>query len=121
MPSKNELTGNASLHLASTPAANTAAVVTVPASANPGITTYICGVILSATAAPASPVAATLAGVVGGTMTLEIPASAFAVIGLLFGVHPLKITQGVDAVLTLPALGGTTVGSASVLYYYGAI
>lgn len=101
------------------PAADTAAVVTVTAPTQPGRVIYFYGAIFSASAAPAVAVAATITGP-GVTPTLNIPAAAFAPIALMLGTHPLKCAAGTNLVVTLPALGGTTVGSVIVFYKIGA-
>lgn len=120
MPAKNELASNPSINATATAATNTASVVTITAKTNAGLTTYITGIILSSSGTIAAAVAPTLSGVQGGTLTLQLPAAQVAPVVVLFGVHPLRITPGVDAVLTLPALGSGIVGSATLLYYYGA-
>jgi hypothetical protein len=121
MPSKNELASKESV-AATTSATHAAAVVTVTAKVDsPVTTTYITGILLSASSAIAAPVAATLTGVQGGTLTIQMPDTKVGPVSLIFGVHPLRITPGVDAVLTLPDLGASIVGTATLLYYYGAI
>lgn len=101
------------------PAADTAAVVTVTAPTTPGRVIYFYGCILSASAAPGAAVAATITGT-GQTQTMRLPASATAPIVMLMGGHPLKCLAGTDLVVTLPALGGTTVGSVIVYYRIGS-
>lgn len=124
MASKNELMGAPSIVATTTAASNTNTVVTVAAKSvtNLSMTTYITGIILSAngTITTANGVAPTLTNTQGGTLTLQIPAAAIGPIVMLFGVHPLRITPGTDAVLTLPALGVNVIGTATLLYYYGA-
>lgn len=120
MPSKNELTGKEATN-ATTSATHNAAVVTITAKADSLVmTTYIVGIILSSSGALTGPVAPTLTNVVGGDLTFQLPASAIAPVVMLFGVHPLRITPGANAVLTLPDLGAGIVGTATLLYYYGA-
>ncbi len=124
MPAKNELMGKDVVTKTTTAASNTDSVVTVTAPTNSGVATlYIAGIILSAngTISTGGGVAPTLTGVVGGTLTFQIPPAGIAPIVMLFGVHPLKITAGVNAVLTLPALGTNIVGTATLLYYVGAV
>lgn len=111
------LLGNPALTAKHTPSANTDAVVTITGVA--GYCIYLLGVTLSASAAPAATVEATIKDGSTILIPLEIPAAAFAPIVLGFGQHPIKITSGANAVVTLPALGGTTVGSVSVRYLLG--
>lgn len=124
MPDRTELAANPSRNASTTAASNTDSVVTLAAqsSTNLSMTTYITGIILSASAtiSTSGGVVATLTNVQGGTLSLQIPASAIAPVVLLFGVHPLRITPGQNAVLTLPALGVGVVGTATLLYFYGA-
>lgn len=106
---------------------NTNCVVTIakPATAAlQGMTIFITGFIISASAAPSAAVEATLTGPTkadgtADTVGLEIPAAAFAPIVRDFGTHPLRIKPATDAVFTLPAIGGTTVASVTVFYYLG--
>ncbi len=124
MGAKQEMSANPSIVASTTSTADAAAVVTVTAksSTNLSMTTYITGIILSANAAISTSggVAATLTNTQGGTFTMQVPASAIAPVVLLFGVHPLRITPGANAVLTFPALGASVIGTATLLYYYGA-
>lgn len=120
MSAKNEITGK-DVVTVSTTQTNASSVVTITAPPNTNnATIFIAGIILSASGAVAAAVAVTLTGVVGGTLTLQLPASAIAPVVLLFGVRPLKITPGVNAVLTLPALGSGIIGTATLMYYIGA-
>jgi hypothetical protein len=102
-------------------ATNGIATVTITAPTGP-FTIYITGWIISASAAPAAAVEATLTGATnadgttGDTINIEIPASAFAMMSREFGSHPLKIKPATNAVLTLPALGAAVVGSATLFY-----
>lgn len=120
MAGKNKLTGQ-EVVVASTSTTHADAVVTVTNKANAGITIYICGIILSASGTIAVAVAPTLTNATGGTLTLQLPASAIAPVALMFGVHPIKITQGQNAVLTLPDLGSGIIGTATLLYYFGEV
>lgn len=122
MGNRTEQMANPSINASTTAASNTASVVTVAAKSatNLSMTTYITGIIMSSSGVVAVAVAPTLTNVQGGTLTFQIPASAIAPVVLLFGVHPLRITPGQDAVLTLPALGSGITGTATLLYYYGA-
>lgn len=124
MANRNELMGSPSLVATTTAATNTDSVVTVPTKSitNLSMTTYITGIILSAngTITTGNGVAPTLTNTQGGTFKLQIPPAAIGPIVMLFGVHPLRITPGQDAVLTLPALGVNVIGTATLLYYYGA-
>jgi hypothetical protein len=121
MPTKNEIAANVAINASTSAAADTASVVTITAPTNAGLTIYITGIELSASGTIGAAVAVTLTGVVGGTKTWRLPASAVAPIVIQYGVHPLKITQGVNAVLTLPALGAGISGTASINYYIGEI
>lgn len=100
-----------------TSAADTAGTVTISGKA--GMAIYILGLTVSASAAPAATVRVTLTD--NGTiiLPLEIPAAAFAPIVINLEGHPLQISTGSDAVLTIPALGGTTVSSGTIRYMYG--
>lgn len=124
MGNRTEQMANPSIVGCATSTANADAVVTITAksSTNLSMTTFVTGIILSANAAitTSGGVAATLTNVQGGTLTFQIPASAIAPVVLLFGVHPLRVTPGQNTVLTLPALGASVVGTATLLYYYGA-
>lgn len=122
MGNRTEQMANPSIVASTTAAADTASVVTIVNKANPGLTIYITGIILSCSAAISTSggVAPSLTGTQGGTLPLAFPASAIAPVVLLFGVHPLRIIPGTNAVLTLPALGASVVGTAVLLYYYGA-
>lgn len=110
--------GQAALAAQHDPAANTAAVVTIAAPTKNSLTTYITGIVFSASAAPAAAVAATITGT-GTTLTKRIPAAAFAPIVMAFGTHPLRITPSTNAVVTLPALGAGVLGSVTVYYFIG--
>ena len=77
--------------------------------------TYVTGITISASAAPATPVAATL--VIGGvTMTFQIPAAAYAPFEIPF-TRPLESNFGESVVLTVPAHGGAVIVSAAILGY----
>lgn len=121
MSSRNELMAKEAT-IATNTATNANAVATVTALADSVVsTTYVTGIIISASAAIAAPVEATVTGLVGGTLKFELPAAQIAPVVLLFGVHPLRATPGTNVVLTVPALGASVVGSATLLYHYGAI
>jgi len=121
MSEKNKMASQESIVASTTAASNTDSVVTITAPAT-GMTIYITGLVVSASAAitTGGGVAVSVTGTVGGTFSMKLPASAIAPVVLLFGVHPLRITPGVNAVLTLPALGTNVVGTATLLYYLGA-
>jgi hypothetical protein len=120
MSEKNKMASQESINATTTAASNTSSVVTVTAPAV-GQTIFITGIIISASATiVTNPLAVTLTGVTGGTLTMQLPAASIAPLVLLFGVHPLRITPQVNAVLTLPALGTNVVGTSTLLYYIGA-
>ncbi len=97
--------------------ADTVVTITAPTGQDAkGRVVFLYGVILSASAAPATPVVASVAGVTGQTINMEIPASAFAPIVLALNTHPMQCSAGVDLVVTLPALGSGVVGSVTVFY-----
>ena len=108
-------------------ATNGTATITVTApAASTLVTTFVTGVQISASAAPAAAVTATLAGVLGAdgtakTISWQIPASAFAPLTFNLATHPLKALPGTNLVLSLPALGGSTVGTVTLFYYFGTI
>lgn len=107
-----------------TGAAGGAAAVTFPKSSQPTAGIFVTKIIISANAAPAAVTTATLTGPVNAagqavTMTLQIPASAFAPIVIDYGTHPLKCAANTDAVLTLGAVGGASLGTVVINGYYG--
>lgn len=103
---------------ASASATNAPATVTVSAPTAPGTTTYVTGIILSASGAIAAPVVATLTNVAGsGDFKIQIPAITTKPIALYFWTHPLAINGGQDTTLTLPALGTGITGTATLLTF----
>lgn len=78
--------------------------------------TYVTMIAISASAAPAAAVEATL--VCGGqTLYLEIPASAYAPMLLNFSKAPLQSDFGESVVLTVPGHGGAVIASAAIIGY----
>lgn len=77
---------------------------------------YITAILISASAAPASPVAATLT-IAGQTLTFQIPASAYAPMLLNFSKAPLESDFGETIALAVPAHGGAVVISGAILGY----
>jgi hypothetical protein len=64
----------------------------------------VTGFLVTASAAPAAAVQATL--VYGTTtITIDIPATAFSPMRVDFGTHPLHTGENNSATLTVPALG----------------
>jgi hypothetical protein len=101
-----------------------AAAATFPKSTQTSAGIFITKIIASANAAPGGVITLTLTGPVNAagsavTLTLEIPAAAFAPIVIDFGTHPLKCAANTDAVLTLGAVGGATLGAVQLFGYYG--
>lgn len=105
------------------PVANTtaSASVTAPAANNPQ-RLFVIGMIFSASAAPAATVVASLK--VNGSIVLgiQIPAAAFAPIVVPLATAGMKdgyeVPAGQIALAELPALGGTTLGKATLIYGY---
>lgn len=89
-------------------AVNGNAVATMPARAK--ARHYIVGVDISASAAPAATVSATLKDGAATMMQLEIPAAAFAPLMHNY-MRPWEGSTNSDAVLTLPALGAGVRGT----------
>lgn len=121
MPSRNDLVGKEIISVVATATAGVAtATVTAPTNAAAkGLTIYVTGFWLSASAAPAAAVQATLKDGSTTIVALEIPNSAFAPIRAAYNTHPFRITPGSDAVLSMPSLGGSTVGTVVIEYYIG--
>ena len=117
------MSGSANKMLASSPlvavatASHAACVVTVTAPSKPNMAIWLDGVIISANAAPAAAVAATITGP-SSTLTLYLPASAFAPIGLGFGTHPIPCLSATNLVVTVPDLGATPVLCSVVVLYH---
>lgn len=90
-------------------------------------TIYITGFILSASAAPTATAEATLTGpttsdgTTADTLTIELPAAAFAPISRDFGTHPIRIKPNTDAVFTVPDLGVAVIGAITVFYFIGPV
>ena len=85
---------------------------------------FITKIVMSCTAAPVAAIEATLTGPVQPdgtqvTIKIEIPAAAFAPIVIDYGTHPLRCKAFTDAVLTIPAVGGSAVATATIHGYYG--
>lgn len=126
MSAKNELASKEAFASETTSSAGAGAVVTLTAPTNSKVATlYITGISLSFSAAPGA-VAVTLSGVMqsdntAGTRTWQISANATAPIEIQFGVHPLRIVPATNAVLTVPSVGGSTVVTAALYAFKGAI
>lgn len=90
---------------------NTAAVVTLATPTDISQRWLVEGVWFSASAAPAAAVAATVTSDGADLLRLQIPAAAFAPIGV---GTPLYGAKGKSVVVTLPALGAGVVGTVSV-------
>ena len=95
------------------------AAVTITAPTNVQNRIVLYGVIISGSAAPAATVEGTITGITtdsGGAIAIEIPASAFAPIALLFGTHPPSCAAGTNLVVSVPSLGSGVVCSVTVIY-----
>lgn len=101
-----------------TSTANQSSVTTVVGKA--GLSIYILGITISASAAPTAAVEVTLKDGATTVLPFEIPAAAFAPIVLGFGANPLRITRGANAVLTIPALGSGVISSGSLRYLFSS-
>lgn len=122
MSLRDELLAKETSVVVASVANNTAAVATVAAPTRSDLNTiYITGFWISASAAPSAAVSATLKDGATIISQMEIPAAAFAPIRVGYGGHPFKISAGNAAVLTLPAVGGTTAASVVLEYYIGNI
>lgn len=95
-------------------------VGTVTVTGKAALCIFIHGITISASAAPATAVQVTLKDGTTTILPLEIPAAAFAPIVIAFGNNPIQISQGSDAVLTIPSLGGTAVSSGTLRYSFGS-
>lgn len=115
----NKLMASPSYISYTTSTANAIGTVTITGKA--GFSIYILGITISASAAPAAAVTALLKDGTTTILPLEIPASAFAPIVIGFGTSPIRISAGANAVLTIPALGGTTVSSGTIRYVISSI
>jgi hypothetical protein len=108
--------GHKCKHQTHAPAANTAAIATVTGIAKgAGGDLHLVGYQFSASAAPAAAVDVTITGLEDGTLTIAVPAAAFAPVVVMLP-RPLRVTPGTNLVGTLPALGGTTVGRMTLYY-----
>lgn len=111
--------GAVSLSSSSGNVANASAVATF--AAPPSGTNYVTGFIITAAGATVGlPVVATLAGVVGGTMSFIFAAPAGALLGaspyMVTFPTPLAASGPTTAItLTLPALGAGNTNSAVVM------
>lgn len=100
-------------------ATGTNATVAVTVAAPPaGQAIYITSWMISASAAPATLVRATITGT-GVTQGINIPAAAFAPITRSYGTHPQKCTGNTAAVLSVPALGSGVVCDVVLEYFLG--
>lgn len=116
MASVNQLTGGTSLIAQTVSGANAEALVTIAA---PGAMNciYVYGIMLSASAAPAATVAALFKESATTKLTLEIPASPIAPVWIPFpSGHPYRAEPNTAVSLSLPALGGATIGTAALIY-----
>lgn len=78
-----------------------------------GKTLLVTGLLVTASAAPAAAVTATL--VYGSTtININLPASAFSPLRVDFGTHPLETGENNSATLTVPALGAGVVCNATL-------
>lgn len=117
------MAGSSNKMLSSTPliavatASHAACTVTVTAPSNPKMAIYLDGIIISANAAPSAAVAATVTGP-SATLTLYLPASAFAPIGFGFGTHPIPCAASTNLVVSVPDLGATPVLCSVVVLYH---
>lgn len=83
-----------------------------------GQTIFLNGVIISASAAPAAAVEATITGP-EVVMPIEIPAATFGPIGFGFGTHYVPCLQSANLVVTVPSLGSGVTCSLIVTYAFG--
>lgn len=110
------------------PVTNTPMTLTIAAPTNPGSdsTIFLAGFNLSASAAPAAAVRATIGGLAQfgttalATIGVQVPASAFALLSRDWGTHPVACKAGVDAVMIVPALGTLVVAEAQLYYFIGS-
>jgi hypothetical protein len=89
-------------------ATNTAAVVTLAAPSDPNARWLVEGYAISASDAPAAPVAFTITTGAADIERLQVPDAAFAPI--VCGT-PMYGAKGASVVATLPALGAGVVGT----------
>lgn len=115
MPSSNKaMTGSPTVTTANS-AAGGAAACTVTAPSNTTQQLFLYGFWYSADAAPTALTTFTITGLTGGTITIRVPANAYAPVAMLFGTHPLRAIAGSNIVATLGAHGGSTLGSITLL------
>lgn len=86
------------------------------APANANTKTYITGFMFSAGAAPAAATSATLT-VNGATLTVQIPASAYALVFVNFANKPLESNVNETVQLQVGAHGGAVVVSGAIFGY----
>lgn len=110
MPSRDDVASKESRVLGVDTDTNAEVVVTVTGGAQKRVVVH--SLLISASGAPAAPVAATLA-INGATVTIQIPAGAFAPILLNFN-RSLVGNLSENVVLTVPALGSGVVCSATL-------
>jgi len=91
--------------LAEATATNATATATINAPADQRYTLYITQVSISFSAAPATSLLAELKDGATRKFGWQLPAAAQSPLVVNFGLHPLKITPGNNAVLTVPAAG----------------
>ncbi len=101
-----------------------ACVVTFTKSPQATSGVFVTKLIISSSAAPATPVAVTVTGPVNAagqatTITIEIPANAFAPIVIDYGTHPLRCQANTDVVMTIPDLGAGVTAAGQLFGYYG--
>lgn len=94
------------------------AIATAQRNGVAGLVHYITGISISASAAPAAAVTAEVRS--GATVLdrFEIPNAAFAPIIHNY-TRPLRAAPGDTVSLVLPALGGTTIGTAVIKGFTG--
>lgn len=98
----------------------TNAINTITVTGKTGLSIYILGITISATAAPAAAVEVDVKDGTTIILPFQIPANAFAPIVLGFGSQPVKITKGANASLVIPALGSGVISSGSLRYLYSS-
>lgn len=97
----------------------TAGVATVTITApKPGQKIFLNGLVVSASAAPAAAVEATVTGP-EQTLKIEIPAAAFGPIGFGFGTHAVPCAESANLVVSVPSLGAGVLCSVIVTYTFG--
>jgi hypothetical protein len=108
------LAGVAQHTTATATAAVATATKTAPGAAS-GRRLHLQGFIISASAAPGAAVEATITGLEDGTITIQIPAAAFAPIVVNFGSSPLRGSAATNLVLNVPSLGGSVKCTATLI------